>query len=75
MEEQRKNRLLERDVERFRNRQEYMKTIRQLKMKKLWVVSWMYARESFILGLGKVALLPPPLPLETLYAKGSRQFY
>ena len=38
-EEQRKNQLLERDVERFRNRQNYLKTISYLKKKKYWVVS------------------------------------
>lgn len=37
--EQRKNQLLERDVERFRNRQNYLKTISYLKKKKYWVVS------------------------------------
>ena len=37
--EQRKNQLLERDVERFKNRQKYMSRIGYLKKKKLWVVS------------------------------------
>ena len=37
--EQRKNQLLERDVERFKNRQKYMSRIGHLKKKKLWVVS------------------------------------
>ena len=37
--ELRKNQLLERDVERFKNRQKYMSRIGHLKKKKLWVVS------------------------------------
>ena len=37
--EQRKNQLLERDVERFKNRQKYMSRIGHIKKKKMWVVS------------------------------------
>ena len=39
-EEERRNQLLERDVTRYRHRQTYIETVKRLKMKKLWVVSF-----------------------------------
>ena len=36
--EERKNQLLERDVERFKNRQEYIVRIKWINLKKLWLV-------------------------------------
>ena len=38
LELQRQNQLVERDVQRYRERQKYLQTIDHLKLKKLWVV-------------------------------------
>ena len=46
--EMRKNQLLERDVERFKNRQKYMSRIGNLKKKKLWVVSSLVVSNTIV---------------------------
>ena len=42
MELQRQNQLVERDVQRYRERQKYLQTIEHLKLKKLWVVGALF---------------------------------